>query len=117
MGGDHSIVANYSGSDDPNYNSADPSAALSQSVGRYTPNFTDGTTNSVYGHSITLTATLNGPANVPGPTGAVVFYDTYTDNSNNTSGPNTAVQHEQFDAGKRQQYSNVYSGAARVTGR
>ena len=87
QGGMHSIVVTYAG--DGNYNSPPPFPALKQKVNPATPAFSNSTKNSVYGTGVTLTAVLNGPANVPGPTGTVVFTDTYTDNSNHQMPPTT----------------------------
>ena len=86
-GGMHSIVVTYIG--DGNYNSPPPFPALNQKINPATPAFSNSTKNSVYGTGVTLTATLNGPANVAGPTGTVVFTDTYTDNSNHQMPPTT----------------------------
>jgi hypothetical protein len=76
--GSHSITATYApATTDPNYITAGPSMAFTQTVSQLKPTISvAGVPNpSIYGNSVTFTATVTGASGQPQPTGTVTFND------------------------------------------
>jgi hypothetical protein len=74
-GGSHTIGANYSATANFNSSSATVTQNVNPTSSSTTVALTSGTNPSIYGNTVTFTATINVPASLAAPTGSVTFFD------------------------------------------